>query len=107
MLLALPFVFIPFIINFPVGLMIYWVTTNLWTVGQGIVTRRLYPRPVLELPKKSSRTAAKQPTGTQPTAKPKPARAAVPEKTPPATPDGPAQPRPVRRRKKKGPRTRR
>ncbi len=42
-LLALPFIFIPFIINFPVGLMIYWVTTNLWTVGQGIVTRRLYP----------------------------------------------------------------
>ena len=65
MLLVLPFVFIPFIINFPVGLMIYWVTTNLWTVGQGLVTRRLYPRPVLELPKKSSRTPAKQPAGTQ------------------------------------------
>ena len=106
-LLALPFVFIPFIINFPVGLMIYWVTTNLWTVGQGIVTRRLYPRPMLEAPKKSSRTTAKQPAGPQPTAKPKPARAVVPEKTTPAAADGPAQPRPVRRRKKKGPRTRR
>ena len=43
--MALPFLFIPFVINFPVGLMIYWVTTNLWTVGQGLVTRRLYPRP--------------------------------------------------------------
>ena len=32
----LPIVFIPFIINFPVGLVLYWVTTNLWTVGQGL-----------------------------------------------------------------------
>jgi YidC/Oxa1 family membrane protein insertase len=45
--LALPFVFAIFIINppvgaeFPVGLLLYWMTTNLWTVGQGIVTRRL------------------------------------------------------------------
>ena len=58
-------------------------------------------------PKKSSRTPAKEPSRTQPAAKAKPARAVVPEKTPPATSDGPAQPRPVRRRKKKGPRTRR
>ena len=107
-LLALPFVFIPFIINFPVGLMIYWVTTNLWTVGQGIVTRRLYPRPTLELPKKSSRTPAKQPAEAKPAAKsPKPARAAVPEKAAPAPADATAQQRPVRRRKKKGPRSRR
>ena len=70
-LLALPFVFIPFIINFPVGLMIYWVTTNLWTVGQGLVTRRLYPRPVLEPPKKSSRTPAKEPRRRASGAKPK------------------------------------
>ena len=25
--------------------MIYWLTTNLWTTGQGVVTRRLMPRP--------------------------------------------------------------
>ena len=43
--LALPFLFIFFVINFPVGLMLYWITTNLWTVGQGLVTRRLMPRP--------------------------------------------------------------
>ena len=35
-MMVLPFVFIPFIVNFPVGLVIYWVTTNLWTVGQGL-----------------------------------------------------------------------
>ena len=40
---ALPFLFIPFIINFEAGLVLYWATTNLWTVGQGVVTRRLVP----------------------------------------------------------------
>ena len=42
MFMVLPFVIIPFAIRFPVGLMIYWVTTNLWTAGQGITTRTLY-----------------------------------------------------------------
>jgi YidC/Oxa1 family membrane protein insertase len=52
---ALPFLFIPFIINFKSGLVLYWATTNLWTVGQGIVTRRLVPRTKVAPPKKSSR----------------------------------------------------
>ena len=26
--------------RFPSGLMIYWLTTNLWTTGQGLITRR-------------------------------------------------------------------
>ena len=34
----------------PVGLVLYWVTTNLWTVGQGLITRRLMPRPVARAP---------------------------------------------------------
>jgi YidC/Oxa1 family membrane protein insertase len=58
LMLVLPIVFIPFILRFPAGLMIYWMTTNLWTTGQGFVTRRLMPRPnVAE--KRSSRTPAK------------------------------------------------
>jgi len=59
MIMVLPIVFIPFILNFPSGLMIYWLTTNLWTTGQGIVTRRLMPRPAVP-PKRSSRTPAKE-----------------------------------------------
>jgi YidC/Oxa1 family membrane protein insertase len=58
LLMVLPIVFIPFIINFPVGLMIYWLTTNLWTTGQGLVTRRLMPKPAPP-EKRSSRTPAK------------------------------------------------
>jgi YidC/Oxa1 family membrane protein insertase len=59
MIMFLPIVFLPFILNFPAGLMIYWLTTNLWTTGQGLVTRRLMPRPVAP-PKRSSRTPPKE-----------------------------------------------
>jgi YidC/Oxa1 family membrane protein insertase len=59
MIMVLPIVFLPFILNFPSGLMIYWLTTNLWTTGQGIVTRRLMPRPAPP-PKRSSRTPPKE-----------------------------------------------
>ncbi len=62
MLMVLPIVFIPFILNFPTGLMIYWLTTNLWTTGQGVVTRRMMPRPNLGAAQhRSSRTPPKEP----------------------------------------------
>ncbi len=38
--LALPFVFVVFIINFPAGLLVYWITTNLWTIVQQMIIRR-------------------------------------------------------------------
>ena len=42
--LALPFVFVLFVINFPAGLLVYWITTNLWTiVQQAIIRKRLGP----------------------------------------------------------------
>ncbi len=39
-MLALPFVFVFFILNFPAGLIVYWITTNFWTVGQQYFVRR-------------------------------------------------------------------
>jgi len=45
LMMGLPFFFVPFVIGFPAGLLIYWITTNLWTVGQGVVVRRLAPAP--------------------------------------------------------------
>ena len=94
MLMVLPIVFVPFILNFPAGLMLYWLTTNLWTTGQGLVTRRLMPKPAPP-EKRSSRTPAKdepKPNGAD--AKPKSDQAA----------QAPARPRvagPPRRVKKK------
>ena len=96
MLLILPIAFIPFIINFKIGLVLYWMTTNLWTVGQGLITRRLMPRP--QAPeRRSSRTPPKEQTtqdgATVPELEPEPAvaQAAVP-----------AEPKRVKRKKKKG-----
>ena len=37
---GLPFVFVLFVINFPTGLIVYWITTNLWTVMQGYILRK-------------------------------------------------------------------
>jgi YidC/Oxa1 family membrane protein insertase len=64
-MMFLPIVFITFVAQFPMGLILYWMTTNLWTVGQGLITRRLVPKPnpaaaaALAGPKRSSRTPAK------------------------------------------------
>src|SRR5438552_12490302 len=38
--LALPLFFVIFIINFPAGLIVYWITTNTWTIAQQYVVRR-------------------------------------------------------------------
>ncbi len=42
---ALPFVFVIFIVNFQAGLIVYWITTNIWTIGQQLLVRKLYPKP--------------------------------------------------------------
>ncbi len=42
---ALPFLFVPFIIGFPAGLLVYWITTNLYTVFQQVVLRRIFGAP--------------------------------------------------------------
>ena len=42
--LALPFIFVTFVIQFPAGLLVYWITTNLWTIVQQlIIKKRLGP----------------------------------------------------------------
>jgi YidC/Oxa1 family membrane protein insertase len=92
MLLVLPVVFVTFLLNFPVGLVIYWVTTNLWTVGQGLITRRLMPKP--QPPeRRSSRTPPKE-AEPEPEPPPKPAEV-------PAAAAVPTEPRRVRRKKKR------
>jgi YidC/Oxa1 family membrane protein insertase len=98
--LALPFILAIFIVNppggatFPVGLLLYWMTTNLWTVGQGIVTRRLRGQLQQAPAKRSSRTPPK----SQPT----PASDGAPAAEAAAAGDKPAAaPRRVKRKKKR------
>jgi YidC/Oxa1 family membrane protein insertase len=45
LMLVLPFVFIIFLYRFPAGLLVYWITTNVWTIGQQLVIRRYIPPP--------------------------------------------------------------
>jgi YidC/Oxa1 family membrane protein insertase len=71
MLMVLPIVFIPFVLNFPSGVMLYWVTTNLWTTGQGVITRRMIPK-AQPPPKRSSRTPPKDDGSAGNGAKPEP-----------------------------------
>lgn len=45
LMLGLPFVFVFFIINFEAGLMVYWITTNIWTIGQQVFVKKFLPPP--------------------------------------------------------------
>jgi YidC/Oxa1 family membrane protein insertase len=45
MMMVLPFIFVPFILSFPAGLILYWITTNFWTMGQQYTIQRLIPAP--------------------------------------------------------------
>ena len=93
-MMFLPLVFLTVVSRFPTGLILYWMTTNLWTVGQGLVTRRLVPKPGTAgaLPVGPKRTSRNPPKEDVATGNGTAAEAAVP-KPPPAPP---------RRVKKKG-----
>jgi YidC/Oxa1 family membrane protein insertase len=39
-MLVIPFAFVPFVLGFPAGLLMYWITTNIWTIGQQQFLRR-------------------------------------------------------------------
>ncbi|MBX5441081.1 MAG: membrane protein insertase YidC [Solirubrobacteraceae bacterium] len=43
-MLALPVIFVPFIIGFPAGLLVYWITTNVWTLLQQFTIRETLGR---------------------------------------------------------------
>jgi YidC/Oxa1 family membrane protein insertase len=50
MMMVLPFIFVPFVISFPAGLILYWITTNFWTMGQQYTIQKLIPAPVVATP---------------------------------------------------------
>jgi YidC/Oxa1 family membrane protein insertase len=115
--LALPFFFVLFVWQFPAGLLVYWITTNLWTiVQQAIVKKRLGPlRPPgaeqeglgdmlkrLRGEERDDDEDGKGPKGPKPKATAKPA---VAGNEPKGRPSGPP-PAPPRRKKKRSGRRR-
>jgi YidC/Oxa1 family membrane protein insertase len=85
MILVLPIIFVPVILGFPAGLIVYWITTNVWTIGQQLAIKRWVPQepaPALAGAGKAAvkaGNAGKQKGDSKPAAKPakagKPAKA--------------------------------
>jgi YidC/Oxa1 family membrane protein insertase len=104
--LALPFLFVTFIISFPAGLLLYWITTNLWTiVQQAIIRKRLGP---IRPPGQDSGMGLGELLrggGSTATTKPATAPAGGGGKPPEGRPTGPP-PAPPRRKKKRSGRRR-
>ena len=100
-MMILPLVFLTVVARFPTGLIIYWMTTNLWTVGQGLITRRLVPRTPPPAATTTQSSTPKRSSRTPPREEPAPEPQSEPEHTTPA-PAANAAPRRVRRKKKGG-----
>ena len=103
LLYVLPLTFFIFGYRFPIGVLLYWLTTNVWSMGQQhfVIARMDANAAALEQAK-----ASNAPAGPPPGAKPvRPAAAAPGVVSPPATPPNTPKPggnrRPNNRSKKK------
>lgn len=61
LMFLLPLIFVPFILSFPAGLILYWITTNVWTIGQSFVVQKLIPAPVAATPAGAAAIAEAKP----------------------------------------------
>jgi YidC/Oxa1 family membrane protein insertase len=71
MMFLLPLVFVPFILKFPAGLILYWITTNFWTIGQQLAIKRIVPPPVVATPEGAAAIQASKPPPPPPRKKKK------------------------------------
>ena len=108
LMLALPIVFVAILYRYPAGLLVYWITTNMWTIGQQFLIRRHMGPPVKPDSESAPKAAGKptratvrpEPVGAvaAPSGASAPARPAPSSATPP--------PRPPRKKKKRSGRRR-
>ncbi len=110
LMLLLPVVFVVILYRYPAGLLVYWITTNLWTIGQQYLIKRRMGPPVKPEDKPAEDSAAK------PSRAPRPAlsravasegagNGAGPSAGAPPSPAA-APPRPPRKKKKRSGRRR-
>ncbi len=108
LMLLLPVVFVVILYRYPAGLLVYWITTNLWTIGQQYLIRRHMGAPAAPATKgpdaggSSSNGRSEEPQPRGGGAKGQPALAGVGAGAAPAT----APPRPPRKKKKRSGRRR-
>jgi YidC/Oxa1 family membrane protein insertase len=55
-MLLLPVFFIPFVYRFPAGLLVYWITTNFWTIAQQQFLKRVIGRNEPPMPEPPAKT---------------------------------------------------
>jgi YidC/Oxa1 family membrane protein insertase len=89
--LLLPLLFAAFVPQFPAGLIVYWITTNFWTLGQQLVIRRVSPPPPVVVTAGSGKKSARSERGakearTAPGGSPTPVLADGDPKKPPPPP---------------------
>jgi YidC/Oxa1 family membrane protein insertase len=109
LMLLLPVVFVVILYRYPAGLLVYWITTNLWTIGQQyLIKRHLGPvvKPDSQAPPGSENGKAGKKTLAPP--KPEPVAAAAATSTSGAAPSAGSAPppRPPRKKKKRSGRRR-
>jgi YidC/Oxa1 family membrane protein insertase len=110
LMLLLPVVFVVILYRYPAGLLVYWITTNLWTVGQQyLIKRHLGPvaKPDSQPPPGSEN--GKGGKRSVPPPKPEPVAAAAATSTAAAAsaqPSAAPPPRPPRKKKKRSGRRR-
>lgn len=72
MMYIMPFIFAISGLNFPIGVLVYWLTTNLWTMGQQFYVIRNNPQPgtpaAAALEERRARKAAKKGIAYEPPA---------------------------------------
>jgi YidC/Oxa1 family membrane protein insertase len=92
MMIALPLFFVVILFRYPAGLLVYWITTNLWTVAQGYFVRRSIGPPPAAVAAKGAAAASESSNGSSasgrgsPKAEPALAGAATAVSIPPSPP---------------------
>jgi YidC/Oxa1 family membrane protein insertase len=112
MMLLLPLIFVVILYRYPAGLLVYWITTNLWTIGQQyLIRRRLPPPPRVDRsatngkPKRPLRQAIAE-AATGATSAPASAEVASGSSSSAGIASGAPPPRPPRKKKKRSGRRR-
>lgn len=99
MMLLLPLVIVAFLFRYPAGLLVYWITTNLWTIGQQYFIRQRMPPPAKP---QDTDGGASSPNGKAKA----PAKAALAGAAATGSSGGAGPPPPPRRKKKRSGRRR-
>ena len=110
LMLLLPVVFVVILYRYPAGLLVYWITTNLWTIGQQYLIKRRIGPPVKPEDKPAEAPAGKPSRAPRPALSPAVAgegagNGSAPSGGSQARPTS-APPRPPRKKKKRSGRRR-